>query len=244
MDELRVVTLDAAGPPPRGSDVAAPVDVAAPDRCADVAAVSSVVGDGTAGTTKAQSLASCLKILEVNPLAKSGMYWVHFGAGPDAGAGVYRVWCDMETNGGGWTMWWRGIGGWPPAGSGSSNAQLWGSGANTPIMPGTYHSRSAYHTDAYNYFREKRNVQLVKTMKLYLKPGLEPVQEQRVRLELGPNVMLKQLSETSALTNKCQSLGNKVRFYSTVRDGTTDDTIDMNDVNYFMGETNQFMVYG
>lgn len=37
--------------------------------------------------------------------------------------------------------------------------------------------------------------------------------------------------------NKCQGLANKVRMWSTVEGG------DVNEVSYFMGQTNQYLVY-
>ena len=248
MDELRVfapsppVVAAHAGEVGGGHHVDAGWFGAA-ERCPDVTAISSTAGDGSVGSTPALSKASCLRILEANPLARSGMYYVHLGHGPTSSK-VTLVYCDMDTDGGGFTMWWRGIGGWPPGGNGRSNAALWSSGENTPILPGTYHSRSAYHTDVYNYFREQTGVHLVKQMKLYYHPTASMSSQQAVRLELGATT-LKHLTETSeVVNNKCQTLPSRVRFYSTQRDSGTDKTVDMGDTTYFMGETDRLMVYG
>ena len=79
---------------------------------------------------------SCKKILERNPRASSGEYQVWL-----EGVGATTVFCDMETDGGGWTVLW--------ASSGADGDQPFVS--DTAVLPD---SANPMNNEAYNQPRE------------------------------------------------------------------------------------------
>ncbi|MFC1754635.1 FG-GAP-like repeat-containing protein [Thermoproteota archaeon] len=70
----------------------------------EFAEVSRIVsGSGAAGTQSDPGL-SCYDILMSNPSSTNGSYWIDpDGAGGDS---EFEVFCDMSTDGGGWTLVW------------------------------------------------------------------------------------------------------------------------------------------
>lgn len=60
--------------------------------------------DDSSGTTLPSTPLSCKDILEQNPRSQTGIYEID----PDGTQAnpAFSVWCDMDTDGGGWTRWW------------------------------------------------------------------------------------------------------------------------------------------
>lgn len=56
------------------------------------------------GSDQNSAVTSCQAILKQHPITSSGVYWIDADGGSQANA--FKVYCDMDTYGGSWTLVW------------------------------------------------------------------------------------------------------------------------------------------
>ena len=83
--------------------------------------------------TKSVPAATCKDLLTKVPLTQTGVYWID----PDGAGGLaaFRAFCDMDTDGGGWTLVWSNLRGGNPK---FENNMKWATAIDTlPLVKGT-----------------------------------------------------------------------------------------------------------
>src|SRR5690606_26219251 len=113
----------------------------------------------------------------------SGVYYINMG-----GDGTpYQAGCDMETDGGGWTLVWSNIGGFAELNTTRTNEELINSEIqNDIITPSTF--GSYINAPLYWYASSLQHTEWIKLMRLYKTQNIEqPIHKQSIRVKFGSN---------------------------------------------------------
>jgi hypothetical protein len=142
----------------------------------------------------------------------SGTYYVKLSTGS-----AKVVFCDMETQGGGWTTIWSNGGGHSLPGSMVSNSELWGSTRNDIVWLPSYRLQCAMNRAGWDYFRDRPGSEWMKHMKAFYTSSGALRNEQKIRLNFHKDSTWGELI-TYAFQN-CYRLSNVINVYSTRLNG-------------------------
>jgi hypothetical protein len=150
---------------------------------------------------------SCDALLQGGVTA-SGVYWVN-----PPGAAPFQIFCDMQTDGGGWELVWKNHGG-ARGGKRSNEAVLAQTGEDF-ILPHTDELASQKHQQAYDIYRSLPGIEWAKMSTLWSAAApATVVASNTVRLTLPDNVTWDAFFEKRADTDEsCVELPGVVKFH-------------------------------
>jgi len=197
------------------------------DKLIGISKTSKTISSSVEGSGSYNIGLSCKDIYDNYGGTESRTYFVD----PDGEGGnnPFEVYCDMTSDGGGWSMVWKNFGG-PRYSSYSnqiSNLNLWGSSKSNIVTPFSYSGEIASHknVEAWNVFISKKDAEWIKLVRSY--NSNENLYEDNrytyvVKLDLGDGVAMNDVMTTI----NCKQLSNQVEMFTdSVSYGKTDRTI-------------------
>jgi hypothetical protein len=162
------------------------------------------------GESSRSAAESCSSIKQNNQNAKSGLYWIHLNE-DELVQDPLRVYCDMETDGGGWTLLFKQLGGftlrdYTRLSDTLGNEKYWSSQklmegdtnlANAEVGPSKYLDAPRFNKKAFDILASRKGMEWLKYQHAF--EGKAKVLDQGIRLEMGRNTLqLLSMSEEAA----------------------------------------------
>ena len=146
------------------------------------------------------NLNTCKEVLKSNPKATSGIYLLK---------GDIKVYCDMDTDGGGWTAVWSNTGGKTSISKATmSNQKLWYSQNQDIVEPGKYTSQK--NTALWNLIKNKKGVEL---LKINNRTDNNYSTWKNIRFDLGKDVTFGDIMNQGYANNSYNQLSNQVEMF-------------------------------
>eukprot|EP00298_Acanthocystis_sp_HF-20_P017971 c21868_g1_i1.p1 GENE.c21868_g1_i1~~c21868_g1_i1.p1 ORF type:complete len:1447 (-),score=545.96 c21868_g1_i1:128-4468(-) len=183
-----------------------------------------------------EMVSSCQELKRLHRNSTNGIYWISLEDSNGEKKAV-QVYCDMKTDGGGWTLIWKNVGGAINQKAKllfENNFDLINSKQKSDLVT-PLHSidnlnsfendrHSQFNSLAYQYFSTRRHQEWRKSMGLFR--GSNLFSFQNIRLEFG-NATFSSIFESQ---NGCSDFNSKpIKVYSSFTDSE--------ETSYFMGET-------